>query len=191
MRGALVQVAPVGAAGRSIFQLVSLGTSMVKPIHLPSGDQRGPPGVFSTRVTWLTAPSASMYFTKICDPDGSPSARKAIRVPSGDHTGFDPLARKRSLPPSELMIQSAVSNWSFILSTKRRVKITCDPSGEGRGSLTVSKSRWRPTGSSVSDGFSCAAAELETTARRTNPAHECFIESLISIRRWFSLFALH
>jgi hypothetical protein len=36
------------------------------------------------------------------------------------------------------MIQSAVSNWSFSLSTNRRVKITCEPSGEGCGSLTVS-----------------------------------------------------
>ncbi len=74
----------------------------------------------------------------IWEPPGSPSARYAIRVPSGDQTALDPLTRKRSRDPSALMIQSPVSNWSFILSTPRRVNSTWLPSGEGRGSLTVS-----------------------------------------------------
>jgi hypothetical protein len=64
--------------------------------------------------------------------------RKAIRLPSGDQTGLEPLLRKRSLPPSAFMIQRVDSKLSFILSTDRRVKITWEPSGETRGSSTVS-----------------------------------------------------
>ena len=48
---------------------------MVKPSDFPSGDHFTFPGVRSTRVTWVAAPSASIQRTHTCAPRGSPSAR--------------------------------------------------------------------------------------------------------------------
>ncbi len=58
-----------------IFHRAESGASMAKLTSLPSGDQRGSAGVSSTRVIWVTAPSASIQRTNTCVPLGSPSAR--------------------------------------------------------------------------------------------------------------------
>ncbi len=94
---------------------------MANEMTLPSGAQRGSAGVSSTRVICVTAPSASIQRTNSCVPLGSPSARKAIRVPSGDQRAFDPFTRKRWCEPSALMIHSADSHLSSSLLTQRRV----------------------------------------------------------------------
>src|SRR5207245_5180294 len=94
-RGAGVQLAPAGGCGIEIFHGVESGTSIANEIALPSGDQRASAGVSSTRVTCVTAPSASIQRTKTCVPLVSPSARYTIRVPSGDQRAPDPFTRKR------------------------------------------------------------------------------------------------
>src|SRR5215472_3315278 len=96
-RGAGVHFAPSGAIGMLIFHGVSVFTSIVKASERPSGDQLRLLGVSVTRVTCDVAPSASIQRTKICVPFGSPSAKYAMRVPSGDQRAFDPFTRKRFL----------------------------------------------------------------------------------------------
>ncbi len=75
MRGAAVHFAPLGASGMSIFHALLAGTTIVKPIHFPSGAQRRSAGDWLTRVICDVAPEASIHRTKICVPFGSPSAR--------------------------------------------------------------------------------------------------------------------
>ena len=60
MRGASVHLAPSGARGILIGQVVFASTLITKPRRVPSGAQVTPLGDFSTRVTWEMAPSASM-----------------------------------------------------------------------------------------------------------------------------------
>src|SRR6185503_19757544 len=100
IRGVLVHFASLGASGRSIVHGTFLGTTAVKPIHLSSGDQRMSDGASESVVTCEFAPSASIHLTNICVPDGLPSARYAMRVPSGDQTALPPLMRKRFFEPS-------------------------------------------------------------------------------------------
>src|SRR6266576_436818 len=107
MRGAGVHFAPSGWAGMLIFHGVSLFTSIVKASERPSGDQLTLAGVSVTRVICEVAPSASIQRTKTCVPFGSPSARYAMRLPSGD--------------PSALAIHRPESQRSSILFTQRRV----------------------------------------------------------------------
>src|SRR6185503_7187913 len=121
MRGAGVHFAPSGAAGMLIFQLGSFFTSIVNASERPSGAQLRLPGVSVTRVTWEVAPSASIQRTKSCVPFGSPSAKYAMRLPSGDQRAFEPFARKRLREPSAFMIHSAESQRSSTLLTQRRV----------------------------------------------------------------------
>jgi hypothetical protein len=97
-----------------------LGTNIENEIHLPSGDQSISLGDSVSRVSCVTAPSASIQRTKICVPLGSPGAVKAMRSPSGDQRGFAPFTRNRARVPSTFMIQSDVFQLSFILSTQRR-----------------------------------------------------------------------
>src|SRR5262245_7035546 len=115
MRGVPVHFAPFGASGMSIFHGTDLGTMLVKPIHFPSGDQRMSCGEPVNVETCDVAPSASIHRTWICVPDGLPSARNAIRVPSGDQIALAPVARNRFLVPSAFMIQSADSKRSSSL----------------------------------------------------------------------------
>jgi len=124
-----------------IGQLSFFGTSIRKAIHFPSGDQAMSEGDSSSRVICVTAPSASIQRTKICVPRGSPRARKAMRVPSGDQRGEEPSIRCRARLPSAFMIQSDEAHRSLILSTHRRVKTIWLPSGESCGSATLSHSR--------------------------------------------------
>src|SRR5215831_938723 len=122
MRGLAVHLAPFGASGMSIRHATFFGTTELNPIHLPSGDQRMSAGPsVSSVVTCEVAPSASIHLTKICVPDGLPSARYAMRVPSGDHTAAPPVVSRRFLEPSAFMIQSEDSNLSSSLFTQRRV----------------------------------------------------------------------
>ena len=74
-RGGPVHFAPFGASGMSIFHGVDFGTTVVKPIHFPSGDQRMSDGALVRCVICDVAPSASIHRTWICVPDGLPSAR--------------------------------------------------------------------------------------------------------------------
>src|SRR5439155_16055634 len=141
MRGAGVHFAPSGAMGMLIFQGVSLFTSIVNASERPSGDQLRLEGVSVTRVTCDVAPSASIQRTKICVPFGSPSAKYAIRVPSGDQRALEPFTRNRFFEPSAFMIHSAESHRSSILFTQRRVYTICNPVGEICGSETCSQSR--------------------------------------------------
>ena len=121
MRGGFVHVAPSGAVGISIGHVFCSRTVIVKAIDSPSGDQDGRPGVRSTRVTCVIAPSASIHRTKICDPSGSPSATKAMRSPLGDHRAPEPSTRKRFREPSAPMIQSDDLRLSCTLSIHSRV----------------------------------------------------------------------
>src|SRR5207247_776983 len=121
MRGAGVHLAPSGAAGMLIFQVGSFFTSIVNASDRPSGAQLRFAGVSVTRVTCDVAPSASIQRTNSCVPFGSPSAKYAMRLPSGDQRAFEPLARKRLWPPSAFMIHSAESQRSSSLLTQRRV----------------------------------------------------------------------
>src|SRR6266849_5358886 len=114
MRGAGVHFAPSGAAGMLIFQGVSLLTSIVKASERPSGDQLRFAGVSLTCVTCDVAPSASIQRTNTCVPFGSPSAKYAIRVPSGDQRAFEPFTRNRFFEPSAFMIHRAESHRSSI-----------------------------------------------------------------------------
>src|ERR1700694_4410677 len=106
MRGAGVHLAPSGAAGMLIFHGVSLLTSIVKASERPSGDHVRLAGVSLRCVTCDVAPSASIQRTNSCVPFGSPSAKYAIRVPSGDQRAFEPFTRERLREPSAFMIQS-------------------------------------------------------------------------------------
>ena len=96
-------------------------TRLVKAIHSPSGDQRAPEGPFSSRVIWLTAPSASIQRTKSWDPPDSPRAVKRMRLPSGDQAAPLPSIRFRLREPSAFMIHSDDSRWSACLSIQPRV----------------------------------------------------------------------
>src|SRR6185503_9222772 len=120
MRGAPVHFASFGASGMSIFHGTAFGTTALKPIHLPSGDQRRSLGASLSVVICDVAPSASIHRTWICVPDGLPSARNAMRVPSGDQLAPPPLVRNRFFEPSMLMIHSDDSNLSSSLLTQRR-----------------------------------------------------------------------
>src|SRR5712692_10802835 len=84
-----------------------------------------------------------------------------MRVPSGDHRALEPFVRNRCFVPSAFIIHSADSNRSFILSTQRRVKMICAPSGEMRGSSTVSQSRYM----SRLSFLLCACAPAVTSAK--------------------------
>src|ERR1051326_1281102 len=107
MRGGSVHFAPRGGVGMRMFQsLLRAGTIMLNAIHLPSGDHWMLLGFSVRRVSWLTAPSASMYRTKTCVPLGSPFGREAMRVPSGDHCAFEPFTSARFFVPSTFMIHS-------------------------------------------------------------------------------------
>src|SRR5436853_6249007 len=121
MRGAGVHFAPSGAAGMLIFHGVSLFTSIAKASERPSGDQLRFDGVSLTWVICDVAPSASIQRTNTCVPFGSPSAKYAIRVPSGDHRALAPFTRKRLREPSAFMIHRPESQRSSILFTQRRV----------------------------------------------------------------------
>ncbi len=110
-------------------------------IQFPSGDQRAFEGSFASRVTWDTAPSASIHRTKICDPEGSPSRVNRMRVPSGDHRAPLPSTSSRFRDPSAFMIQSAEARRSLTLSTHPRVYTMREASGAICGSLTDSMSR--------------------------------------------------
>ena len=59
-RGAGVQRAESGRPGSRGDQLCPSGTTMVKAMERPSGDQAMLSGADSRRVTWVAAPSASM-----------------------------------------------------------------------------------------------------------------------------------
>src|SRR5216117_2315342 len=111
-RGAGVHFAPSGAAGMLIFQGVSLFTSIVNASERPSGDQLRLAGFSLTCVTCDVAPSASIQRTKTCVPFGSPSAKYAMRVPSGDQRALDPFTRKRLREPSAFMIHNPESQRS-------------------------------------------------------------------------------
>src|SRR5262249_3986670 len=113
--------APSGAPGMLIFQGVSLFTSIAKASDLPLGDQLKLLGISLRCVTCDVAPSASIQRTKIWVPLGSPSAKNAIREPSGDQRAFEPFTRKRLREPSAFMIHSPASQRSSILFTQRRV----------------------------------------------------------------------
>ena len=60
MRGASTHLAPSGARGILIGQLFLASTFIMKPRRVPLGAHVTPLGDFSTRVTWVVAPSASM-----------------------------------------------------------------------------------------------------------------------------------
>src|SRR6267378_3363637 len=141
MRGAGVHLAPSGAAGMLIFHGVSLFTSIVKATERPSGDQLRFVGVSLTCVICDVALSASIQRTNTCVPFGSPSAKYAMRVPSGDQRAFEPFTRKRLRDPSAFMIHRPASQRSSILFTQRRVYRICEPSGDVCGSATCSQSR--------------------------------------------------
>src|SRR5205814_1329781 len=121
MRGAGVHFAPSGAAGMLIFHGVSFFTSIAKASERPSGDQLKFAGVSSTWVICDVAPSASIQRTNTCVPFGSPSAKYAIRVPSGDQRALAPFTTKRLREPSAFMIYRPESQRSSILFTQRRV----------------------------------------------------------------------
>src|SRR5262245_33051216 len=105
MRGGCVQVAFLGRSALSWFSTRQLGrleggTFIRNRMFLPSGVHVRSDGDSVTRVTCVAGPSTSTYFTKICDPRGSPSATYAIREPSGDQRGADPLSIMRAREPS-------------------------------------------------------------------------------------------
>src|ERR1022692_2778241 len=104
-----------------MFQVSFLGTSITKAMDLLSGDQDGPPGVCSTWVICVTAPSASIQRTKSCRPRGWPSRTNATRVPSDDQRGDEPSVSLRLCEPSAFMIQRSEARLSLILSTQPRV----------------------------------------------------------------------
>src|SRR5687767_9241053 len=115
MRGGCVHVA---LRGRSAFSWFSTrqfgrldgGTFMRNRMFFPSGVHVMSVGDSVTRVTCVAGPSTSTYFTKICEPRGSPSATYAMREPSGDQRGADPLRSMRGRVPSAFMIQTEVSH---------------------------------------------------------------------------------
>src|ERR1041385_1225793 len=87
-RGAGVHFAPSGAIGMLMRHGVSLFTSIVKASERPSGDQLRLFGVSPTCVICDVAPSASIQRTNTCVPLGSPSAKYAMRLPSGDQRAY-------------------------------------------------------------------------------------------------------
>src|SRR5688572_7140830 len=117
------------------------GTFIRKTMFFPSGVHVMSLGDSVRRVTCVAGPSMSTYFTKICEPRGSPSATYAMREPSGDHVGDEPLSSMRLRVPSAFMIHTDVSHLSFTLSTQRRPKTICWPLGESDGACTCSHSR--------------------------------------------------
>src|SRR5207247_7427426 len=141
MRGAGVHFAPSGAIGIEIFHGVSLFTSIVNASERPSGDQLRFEGFSLTCVTCDVAPSASIQRTKTWVPFGSPSAKYAMRVPSGDQRALEPFTKNRFFEPSAFMIHRPASQRSSILFTQRRVYRICEPSGDVCGSATCSQSR--------------------------------------------------
>src|SRR5690606_30908820 len=141
------------------------GTSIVNAIHFPSGDHAMSDGDSSSRVICVTAPSASIHRTKICDPRGSPRAMNAIRVPSGDHRAEEPSISFLCLEPSAFMIQSDDSQRSLTLSTHPRVKTICRPSGERRGSETRSQSRYMARVSARIDSWAAADGATNTVGQ--------------------------
>ena len=122
MRAGAVHSAPSGAFGMSMLQAGSgPGETTARNASEPlSGAHRICDGGFSSRVIWLSAPSASIQRTNTCDPRGSPDLVKAMRVPSGDQRGPAPSARKRLREPSAPMTQSSLRTPSATGSTKRR-----------------------------------------------------------------------
>jgi hypothetical protein len=78
-------------------------------------------GLCSRCVICVAALSPSIQRTQICEPLGSPSRVKAMRVPSGDQSAPDPFVRKRFLDPSAFMIHRAELLRSLTLSTHPRV----------------------------------------------------------------------
>src|SRR5262249_44983168 len=140
-RGGSVHFAPFGSGGMLIVHLSDSRTNIENAIDFPSGDQRALRGDSVTRVTWVAGPSTSTQRTKSCAPFGSPSARYARRLPSGDHRGADPLTKNRFWLPPALIIQISDSHLSAIWSTCSRVYRTREPSGEICASLTRSQSR--------------------------------------------------
>ena len=120
--GSPTQFAPSGLAGSEIpAKSARSDTLLVNAIHSPSGDQIGLEGPRSSRVTGVTAPSASIQRTKIWLPRGSPGATKRMRVPSGDQRAPLPSSRWRGREPSAFIIHSDDSRRSLILSTHPRV----------------------------------------------------------------------
>src|SRR5207237_9209747 len=95
----------------------------------PSGDQLNFSGLSLTRVICDVAPSASIQRTKTCVPFGSPSAKYAMREPSGDQRAFEPFTRKRFFEPSAFMIHSPESQRSSTLFHQPRVHPTWVSSG--------------------------------------------------------------
>ena len=96
------------------------GTTARKASEPLSGAHRICAGGFSSRVIWLSAPSASIQRTNTCDPRGSPDRVKATRVLSGDQRGPAPSVRNRCREPSAPMTQSSLLMPSTTGSTKRR-----------------------------------------------------------------------
>ena len=120
MRGVSVQLAPSGAAGRSIDQSLgnSPGVYMVKEIIDPSGDHMAFMGVSGTLVIGETAPSSSIQRTKSWVPSGSLVAENRMRVPSGDQRGEEPSTRNRLRVPSAFMSHRPESQRSSIWLTQ-------------------------------------------------------------------------
>ncbi len=123
MVGFPVQSASLGLGGILIFHSPpsSGGTTIWKAMEVPLGDHAMFEGESVTRLIWLTAPSASIQRTKSWVPPDLPGARKAMRVPSGDHLGDDPSTRNRFFFPSTFIIQREDSQLSFTASTHLRV----------------------------------------------------------------------
>jgi hypothetical protein len=108
----------LGSAGIGIVHLGLSGTSMVKAMCRPSGDQRASAIRSTARVIWLGGPSASTQRTLICGRAAASSAMYSTRRLSGDQRAPAPLAKKRLRVPSASTIHSAGSH----LSSKR---LTC------------------------------------------------------------------
>src|SRR5205814_10163175 len=97
-------------------QVSRTGTFIVNAIDFPSGDHSSPDGESVTWEICVVAPSASMYRTNTCWPDGSPFAMYATRLPSGDQCASEPCVSERGWPPSAFINQIDDSHLSFILS---------------------------------------------------------------------------
>src|SRR5437016_745182 len=128
--GGSTHFAPLGGVGIGMRKsCCRVGTIMVNAMDFPSGAHARLAG---DSVRWETCdaePSASIHRTQICEPPGSPLAMYAMRVPSGAHLTSAPWTSARGREPSAFMIQTDDSQRSFILSTQRRLKMTCLPSG--------------------------------------------------------------
>src|SRR4051812_1821592 len=93
--GGSVHLAPLGGVGIGMRQLSLIGTFIVNAIDFPSGAHSSPDGDSVRCEICVTAPSASMYRTKICWPLGSPFAMYAMRLPSGDQCTSEPCTSAR------------------------------------------------------------------------------------------------